>query len=149
MIVYRFENGAGRGPYRGASMWQDLIDAIRLKYDRIGIAIKDPHSNPTPFNDPLLREQNYHAYPNHYFGFSSIEQAIEWFPVVEFVEAMYNRSNLRFKAFQAHDIIMGEKQVMFHKATSILEKEYTLDEMYEIYQKKALTKLPGITITMV
>lgn len=97
MIVYRVEDEAGGGPYRGGK-WEDLL----------GVLASNPtYSHPTPADDgiSIYGTRGWHC------AFASIEQAKAWFDDTE-REAMADRG-FQLSVYDAPKVKAGAHQVMF------------------------------------
>lgn len=97
MIVYRVEDGAGGGPYRGGR-WEDLLGVLIS-------GSSSAHPMPTEDGIPIIGTKGWHC------AFASIPQAKAWFDASE-CELMAERG-FQLSVYDAPKVEVGRHQVMF------------------------------------
>lgn len=117
MLVYRFENSEGRGPYRHSGAMLAELEKL-TNYDYYWASDRDRHPSPREDinawdNVPFAKRDKY------FFGFDSQAKAFAWFDA-------YERAWLAEKGYpivtyeiDAEHVLFGKRQVAFkkHKAT--------------------------------
>lgn len=122
MLVYRYEDEAGHGPFAGQHLAWDFTDAM-LEAGRY-----------PECDDPDDPDCWHNRFPTHWeeglddddmddgvCGFSSIRQAVRWFPKP--CREIMARNGLVLEAFEVPDdaVLIGDHQVVFDrdKATPV------------------------------
>jgi len=116
MYVYRFEGPDGIGPYNSQYKWS-WNNGLGTHRPNMYSDIRD-----APYDCDL------------YCGFTSWEQAIEWFDE-NFAQELYDNGNFELKIYEAEEsiIFQGKKQCAFYRNRAILVDILTMEEVIQLY----------------
>lgn len=113
MLVYRFENEKGGGPYKHPT---PILDKGSSAY----------HPGPHEWGEPWC---DCHEVPTHVFGFSDTNQIRLWFSKKE--RAVMYHYGYHLSVYDATEILEGRSQVSFHKKSAMLMRRISTPEEME------------------
>lgn len=126
--IYRIEREDGVGVFEAG-----LVYTYR---QGTGYDGHDPYSMPRPLDDPGLQAEwsklrqgpngkAAYAYQAYYFGFTTLEQLVTWFPASE-GRAKMAKEGAKLRVYEAEDVLIGLHQIVFKRSEAALVAELDL-----------------------